>query len=133
LPTRDAVIVALAVLAMARERGTAVSGLLSQLPPRYTASDRLKAFPTEIGRQRIERMRSGGPSAVAAALGGGFGRPEALDATDGLRITFDSGAVVHLRPSGNAPELRCYTEADTEARAREMARECLDIMEGWRQ
>jgi phosphomannomutase len=23
-----------------------------------------------------------------------------------------------LRPSGNAPELRCYTEADSEARAR---------------
>jgi phosphomannomutase len=25
--------------------------------------------------------------------------------------------VVHLRPSGNAPELRCYVEADSEARA----------------
>jgi phosphomannomutase len=30
-----------------------------------------------------------------------------------LRITFDSGQIVHIRPSGNAPELRCYTEADT--------------------
>ena len=133
LPTRDAIIVAVALLAMARERGSALSGLLSDLPARYTASDRLSSFPTRIGRERIERMASGGPAAVTAALGEGFGRPRNLDATDGLRITFDSGAVLHLRPSGNAPELRCYTEADTEARAREMARECLDIMERWRE
>ena len=34
-----------------------------------------------------------------------------VDHTDGLRVTFEGGAVVHLRPSGNAPEFRCYTEA----------------------
>jgi phosphomannomutase len=37
----------------------------------------------------------------------------AADQTDGLRLSFDSGDVVHLRPSGNAPELRVYTESDT--------------------
>jgi phosphomannomutase len=37
---------------------------------------------------------------------------------DGLRLTFANGDIVHLRPSGNAPELRCYTEAATEARAK---------------
>jgi phosphomannomutase len=33
------------------------------------------------------------------------------DQTDGLRITLANQNIVHLRPSGNAPELRCYTEA----------------------
>lgn len=52
--------------------------------------------------------------------------------TDGLRIYFESGEIVHLRPSGNAPEFRCYTEADTESRAVEMNRICMDIMTRWR-
>lgn len=40
-----------------------------------------------------------------------------IDQTDGLRMTFESGDIIHLRPSGNAPELRVYVEADTPERA----------------
>jgi phosphomannomutase len=47
------------------------------------------------------------------------------DQTDGLRATFASGDIVHLRPSGNAPELRCYAEADSPGRARLLCDECL--------
>ena len=36
-------------------------------------------------------------------------------------MTFDSEEIIHLRPSGNAPELRCYTEAASGARATEAA------------
>jgi phosphomannomutase len=42
-----------------------------------------------------------------------MGPEQELDLTDGLRVRFASGAVVHLRPSGNAPECRCYAEADS--------------------
>ena len=43
-----------------------------------------------------------------------FGDVVKLDTTDGVRITLSGGDIVHLRPrpSGNAPELRCYTEPD---------------------
>ncbi|HEX7622341.1 MAG TPA: hypothetical protein VF400_02140 [Anaeromyxobacteraceae bacterium] len=41
---------------------------------------------------------------------------------DGLRVTLASGDIVHLRPSGNAPELRCYGEADSPERAAELVR-----------
>ena len=51
---------------------------------------------------------------------------------DGLRITFASEEVVHLRPSGNAPELRCYTEAGSEARAVELNAQALGVLRGWR-
>ncbi|WP_369922687.1 hypothetical protein [Marinomonas polaris] len=34
-----------------------------------------------------------------------------IDETDGLRMTLNSGDIIHLRPSGNAPELRCYVES----------------------
>lgn len=35
------------------------------------------------------------------------------DTLDGVPMTLESGDVVHLRASGNAPELRCYAEAAT--------------------
>jgi phosphomannomutase len=43
-----------------------------------------------------------------------------LNRTDGLRITFANEEIIHLRPSGNAPEFRCYAEAATDERAREI-------------
>ncbi len=56
-----------------------------------------------------------------------------IDATDGLRATFDNAEVIHLRPSGNAPEFRCYNEADTPERAVELNDACLAVMGAWRQ
>ena len=47
------------------------------------------------------------------------------DQTDGLRLFFENGEIVHFRASGNAPELRCYAEADTQARADDLVRTCL--------
>ncbi|EFB2131101.1 phosphomannomutase, partial [Escherichia coli] len=35
-----------------------------------------------------------------------------IDVTDGLRLILDNSDIIHLRPSGNAPELRCYAESD---------------------
>jgi phosphomannomutase len=52
----------------------------------------------------------------------GFGAIARLNYTDGVRISFDNGDVAHLRPSGNADELRIYAVADTQARADEIAR-----------
>ena len=39
---------------------------------------------------------------------------------DGYRLSLSNGIVIHLRPSGNAPELRCYSEADSVAKANAM-------------
>jgi phosphomannomutase len=132
LPTRDALIVALALLLLAAERRIALSGLAGLLPPRFTASDRLTAFPTARAAERIDALRAGGAAAVAAVFGDDFGQVASLDDTDGLRITFASGEIAHLRPSGNAPELRCYNEAASPGRAAAMNRRCLEILAGWR-
>lgn len=42
------------------------------------------------------------------------------DQTDGLRITLADETIIHLRPSGNAPELRCYTEASSPQQAQQL-------------
>ncbi len=130
LPTRDALIVILALLCAACEQSLALSALAATLPRRFTASDRLKEFPTETARQRIAQLaQDRGAERVFAAE---FGPVAAIDQTDGLRITFANDEVVHLRPSGNAPELRCYNEAATPERAAALNRRCLEIMAGWR-
>ena len=133
LPTRDALIVALALLCLATERQVPLSGLAELLPARFTASDRLKEFPTERSAERIGALHAGGPPAVAAVFGADFGPVAAIDDTDGLRITFASGEIAHLRPSGNAPELRCYNEAASPERALAMNRRCLEILARWRE
>ena len=136
LPTRDALLVALAILGAARRRGMPVAALADELPARFTDSDRIKAFPTELSRECLSAFDTGDAGADRAALeavfGGHFGPVADIDRTDGLRITFESGEIAHLRPSGNAPELRAYTEAATAGRAREMNRICMDILAGWR-
>ena len=130
LPTRDALLVALAVILLARRQGVPVSQLGDLLPARYTASDRLKNFPTEISASHIAALSE--RPADAAELLPELGAPVSTDVTDGLRMTFANAEVVHLRPSGNAPELRCYTEADTAQRAWQLNTQCLGALEAWR-
>ena len=136
LPTRDAVIVHLAVLLLAIKRRKKISELLFELPLRVTYSDRLKNFPTERSFEKINSLISkdgkGDEEAIEEIFEKYFGHVAAIDTTDGLRITFAGNEVVHLRPSGNAPEFRCYNEADTEPRAKEMNRICIGIMSSWR-
>lgn len=131
LPTRDAAIVALATILLARRNGVPVSQVSALLPARFTASDRLQAFATELSARRIAAL-----AADPVAIEQQFPRLGAVshtDQTDGLRITFANHEIVHLRPSGNAPELRCYTEADSARRAQALNAECIGILETWRE
>lgn len=109
LPTRDAVLPAVTLLVAAARRGVPLSRLLNELPARYTASDRLQDFPVATSRRLINQWQAE-PCEVVRMLG--LDSPlTSVDTTDGLRVTQDNGDIVHLRPSGNAPELRCYCES----------------------
>lgn len=130
LPTRDAVIVALALLADAREQGIRLSELVAGLPPRFTASDRLKAFPTERSRALLAELDAGGAPAMERLFGVLCGPLADVDRTDGLRMQFGNDEIIHLRPSGNAPEFRCYNEAASPARAAVLNRACLQLLAG---
>ena len=129
LPTRDAALPMLAVLAEAKRQGVTLSALQAQLPPRYTFSDRIQDYPTAQSQALLAHLEQGDVLGNASGLFGGIaGEATASDTTDGLRITFESGDIIHLRPSGNAPELRCYTEADTPDRAAALNEQALAIV-----
>jgi phosphomannomutase len=136
LPTRDALVVALGILLASAEQGRPISDLAADLPARFTHSDRIEQFPTRIAQARLALLQSGDAArdraAVDALFGALFGPAAGLDHTDGLRIRFASGEIAHLRPSGNAPELRAYTEADSPERAAQMNAACMEILAGWR-
>lgn len=121
LETRDAVLPILLVLTAA---GGNVSQQRASLPPRFTFSDRLKEFPPALSEQLFAMLKAGSGTeqlALQTKLFGAFsGEATVIDDTDGVRATFSSGEIIHLRGSGNAPELRCYTEADSEERALEL-------------
>ena len=51
----------------------------------------------------------------------GFGEMVACTWRDGVRMRFAGNDVAHLRPSGNAPEMRWYANADTPERAAAIA------------
>ena len=47
----------------------------------------------------------------------GFDDIARLNVLDGVRSYFHNGDVAHIRPSGNAPQLRIYANSDSQARA----------------
>ncbi len=107
LMTRDSHLPIVAALVAAGAQGLAA--LVAQGPQRFTAADRLQEVPSARTAALVAALAQD-PEALLAPLGAGG--VQSLDLTDGLRLTLSSGRIVHLRPSGNAPELRLYTEAE---------------------
>ena len=60
-----------------------------------------------------------------------IGVPAAVSDIDGLRVTLEDGSVIHFRPSGNAPEMRCYVEAESEAAAARLLAAGLERIRAW--
>ncbi len=135
LPTRDAAIVPLAILMLTLEKQITISGLLASLPSRFTVSDRLKNFPTELSKRILTEMLAADNETnltnIEAKLGKIAGKPLAVNNIDGVRITFANDNIIHFRASGNAPELRCYTEADNVVLAQQLNNDCMQLMRSW--
>jgi len=110
LMTRDSLLPLVAPLALARARGVSLADIVADQPSRFTAADRLQDVPVETSQALVARLTT--DAAARTDFLTPFGaEARAQDTTDGLRLTLRDGRIVHLRPSGNAPELRLYIEA----------------------
>lgn len=118
LPTRDAMLPILCVLFAAANKP--LTDLFARLPKRYSKAALLKNFPRPVGQKIGEQFAD---ASRLAPFFDGFAPIMKLDLTDGVRIYFANGDVAHIRPSGNADELRIYAVADTQKRADEIARQ----------
>jgi phosphomannomutase len=124
LPTRDALIYLLGITILSKQQGMSLSQLVAKLPQRYTYSDRLQNFSQESSKRILDLFSENlSKEALQNQVNLSFnsvGNLVSTDYTDGVRMIFDSNLIIHLRPSGNAPEFRCYTEADSIVRAKEV-------------
>jgi phosphomannomutase len=123
LPTRDALLPIITILVDAASEKQTISQLVASLPARYTYSNRIKDINSaksanilQKAQTNVEFQRQLFPERSVTHI----------DTTDGVRITFTDGDIAHLRASGNAPELRCYTEADTVSRAEALCQATLE-------
>ena len=115
LPTRDSFLPILAVLSRAAETGKPLSALAADYRLPVALSDRVENFPLETSAALMAYLRTG-MDELAVFLKP-IGTPRSVSDIDGLRVTLADGGIIHFRPSGNAPEMRCYVEAETQAEA----------------
>jgi len=122
LPTRDAVLPALMLLSAAKK--STIIELVAKQPKRFTHSDRIQDFSTQKSLSILsEGVKD--PEQLVSLLGFDGASIDAVNTIDGLRIVLKNNTIIHLRPSGNAPELRCYAEADTLEFAKEIVERVL--------
>lgn len=131
LPTRDAMLPLLCALARAAAKGVPLSQLVEELALPVAAADRLTDYPGLISGRLIGWLSE--EPANAAQFVDGLGTPSAVDAIDGVRIVLEDGATIHFRASGNAPEMRCYTQAAERGRADVLLREGLRRLNAFRE
>jgi phosphomannomutase len=112
------------VLFAAEQNGLSLVDLFARLPKRFSRAALLKQFPRATALKIVARFS---PPASGDAIHKdlaqffapalGFAAIDRVDYTDGVRVLFTNGDVAHVRPSGNADELRIYAVADTQDRA----------------
>jgi phosphomannomutase len=127
LPTRDAVLPIVAALMMARSSGGGLSQCIRNLPKRYTSSDRISDIPVSTSRRILSDFVNF-PGELRAFLQPIGVMLQEIDQTDGLRMMLEDDEILHFRSSGNAPELRCYAEAGSPARAELLTKSGLSRM-----
>lgn len=116
LMTRDSLLPIVAMLAAAKK---GVASRVGEEPPRFGASGRIEDVPTERSAVLVRTLTT--DAETRRSLLAALAEQEAgTDLTDGLRIACASGRKIHLRPSGNAPELRLYVEAETREAAEDL-------------
>ena len=89
---------------------------LCGLSPPRAATDRIQGISPDKAAAFLNGLKGSIPA--RRAYSEPFGTIKSYDLTDGLRVDFVSGDVIHLRPSGNAPEFRIYAQSGTQESAR---------------
>lgn len=123
LPSRDAAIAHIGLIMMARSTGTPLSILINHLPRRAVMSDCIRGIPSEVSSKRLDDLIHSGRDALELMFTG-FGELTEINTLDGLRLHFGESDIIHLRPSGNAPEFRTYTESETRTQALNLLEKC---------
>lgn len=111
LPTRDALLPLITVLAQANSSRQLVSQLANSLPPRFMKAGRIKDIKKDVAREFLAAITTS--HHARTALDARLKEPAEINTLDGVRLILADTSIVHFRQSGNAPEMRCYVETGT--------------------
>ena len=139
LPTRDALLPILANLFAAAEQRLTLSALWDRLPARFGRAGLLDNFPVAASQAILSQLIPAGSATEVEFDSGasiaddwqrcrvalarfftpahGFDAIARINCLDGVRIYFRNGDIAHIRPSGNAPQLRIYAVSGSQERA----------------
>ena len=92
-------------------------------------SDRLENYASERSTALMAELK-GSREALDGFLAP-LGTVQSVSEIDGLRVTLSDGRVIHFRPSGNAPEMRCYVEAADKDKAESLLKQGLSLLRAW--
>ncbi len=123
LPTRDALLPFIVLASNVVKEKTTLSKLVDNLPKRFTSSDRIQEF-SRVKSMKLIKIGATNPESLLKQ----FNIEEKIvdiNEIDGLRLTLDNNTIIHLRPSGNAPELRCYVETHSQELSDSLVRQVL--------
>ena len=129
LPTRDSFLPILAALYAAATQKQPLSAVAASYRLPFAAADRLENFPVETSAALMAHLRAS--AANLAAFVAPVGAVAETSDIDGLRVTLTDGRIIHFRPSGNAPEMRCYVEAATENEAKTLLEQGLGLIRAY--
>lgn len=129
LPTRDCMLPILATLFASVRAGKTLSGLVADFALPIALSDRIENYAQDRSSALMAYLLQS--DSHLAAFVAPIGTVKSKSNIDGLRVTLADGRVIHVRPSGNAPEMRCYVEAKTQDDAESLMKQGLALLSGW--
>lgn len=131
LPTRDSILPILLTLATSFKSKLPLSKVTEDFESRFTASDRIKNISINFTNKLLLDLNANKYNRnqllfLLRELD--IGDELDFDCTDGVRLTLNNAEILHLRLSGNAPELRCYVETESQERSDFLVKSILEIL-----
>jgi len=131
LPMRDAKLPILSIIGLAKASGLPVSKLAVTLLRRFTFSDRVQDYPKDRADSLLNEIFVSDESLIKSLMPTAEFVKE-TNLLDGVRAIFSTGDKVHIRLSGNAPELLCYIDSDSPIKAADICSYVITRLEQFR-
>lgn len=128
LPTRDAVLPFLMLLYYAKNE--TITKCLDRLPKRFSTSDRVSDFNKDNSNKIINLLQDNQSEFISKILDEEVYITD-VDFTDGIKMKLGTGDFIHFRPSGNAPEFRCYVESACAIRAKLVLKKLISFLKNY--
>lgn len=128
LETRDALLPLLSILKLSVDKNIKLSDMYSLIPKRVTYSSKIDNFALEKSKLLQDELKKE-TSSLKSDISMIVDYPlKEINLLDGVRLIFKNEDIVHIRPSGNAPELRIYTESDSLTKSKEMNKKIVTLL-----